>query len=266
MAFFDRFRKKDGRFESKAFEDSRFPGEPRDGFKPKEYYIAQLQRVDDFQRELEVATRNEDGGRKRYCTMIDQYLFRRISLLYVLRADRQELASEAACYCRKTHERVQLGDELTYNVVCRALSFATLFELGSLDVGFLKDPLELQGMPEDAVSDILQNTLFCSQANTSKDFYYKDKGYFGDGAKDTGGLMKAISADSSEKRTAEFVTFLNTVKEKHYQRLLKHYEEVGESRYVYTGSYDFRLTALAKALGIDKNAVADSKFIAVDLI
>ena len=244
----------------------RFPEEPRDGFKPKEYYLAQLQRVDDFQHELEAATQNEDGGRKRYCTTIDQYLFRKLGLLYVLRADRQELAVEAARYCRNTRERLQLGDVLTYNIVCRALSFATLFEFDASDVEFLKDPLELQGMPEDAVTDLLRNALFSGQVNTDKDFYYKDKGYFGDGVKDTGGLMKAIHADGRRERTVEFMKYLKSVKEKHYKRLLKHYEEIGEQRYVYTGSYDFRLTAVAKVLGIDKDAVADSKFIAVDLM
>ena len=244
----------------------RFPEEPRDGFKSKEYYLAQLQRVDDFQHELEAATQNEDGGRKRYCRTIDQYLFRKIGLLYVLRADGQELASEATLYCRNTCERLQLGDVLTYNIVCRALSFATLFELGDSEAGFLEDPLELQGMPEDAVTDLLRNALFTGQATTNKDFYYKDKGFHGDGIKDEGGLMKAICAEGREARTAEFVKYLETVKEKHHQRLLKHYEEVGEQRYVHTGFYDFRLTAVAKVLGIDEDAVADSKFIAADLL
>ena len=82
----------------------------------------------------------------------------------------------------------------------------------------------------------------------------------------TGELMKAIRAEDKAIRTAEFVNFLETVKESHYRRLLKYYEKIGEDRYTYIGSYDFRITAVAKVLEIDKAAIADSKFIAADLL
>ena len=53
---------------------------------------------------------------------------------------------------------------------------------------------------------------------------------------------------------------------KHNNRLLKEYERIGENRYTYIGSFDFKLTAIAKILDIDKGLLKDSKFIAVDLI
>lgn len=216
--------------------------------------------------DLKKATQAENDGRKRYRRTADQYLFRRVCLLYVLRAGEQELADAALCYVRNVHERVRFNDELTYNIVCRALAFSVLFDFEPAEIEFLATPFKLQGLPEDAVSDLLRNALFCGQARTDKDFYYKDKGYFGDGQKDTGGLMQAINAPTQDERSTQFVKFLETEKEKHYQRLLKHYEEVGEERYTYTGSFDFRLTALAKALGIPKDALASSKFIAADLL
>ena len=96
---------------------------------------------------------------------------------------------------------------------------------------------------------------------------FKDKGYFGDDyTESTGALMRAIHADDQETRTAEFVNFIKTVKETYYQRLLQYYERIGEDRYTYTGSYDFRLTAVAKVLGINQNALSDSKSIAADLL
>lgn len=78
--------------------------------------------------------------------------------------------------------------------------------------------------------------------------------------------MKAINASSIEESTNEFINYLNNVKEKYYKRFMKHYEKIEEDSYTYTGSYDFRLTAIAKILGIDKNKLKDSKFIAVDLM
>ena len=78
--------------------------------------------------------------------------------------------------------------------------------------------------------------------------------------------MNVINSDSIEGKNQEFVDFLNNVKTKYYNRLLKEYERIGENRYTYIGSFDFKLTAIAKILDIDKGLLKDSKFIAVDLI
>ena len=119
----------------------------------------------------------------------------------------------------------------------------------------------------DAILDLLVNKIFNNRVSTTKDFYYKEKGYFGDEYdKDNNNLMNAINSDSIEIRNQEFVNFLNNVKNKYYERLLKEYKRIGEDRYTYTGSFDFKLTAIAKILGIDKNLLKDLKFIADDLI
>ena len=43
-------------------------------------------------------------------------------------------------------------------------------------------------------------------------------------------------------------------------------EEIGEERYTYTRSFDFKLTAIAKILDINKNILKELKFIASDLL
>ena len=46
----------------------------------------------------------------------------------------------------------------------------------------------------------------------------------------------------------------------------KNYNVVIHARYTYTGSFDYRLTAVAKILNLNKEALAESKFIAADLL
>ncbi len=270
MTFFDRFKKKDSGSEQKAFEDARFPGEPRDGFKSKEYYLAHLKRIEDWLAEVEEKVQDDPDARERSYIITEGHRDQRVRLLYVLRADEQEVRDAALSYLRNLQglahaQSVGERSELTGNLVYRALAFATLFDFEPDDISFLQDEL-VNEKYVDASMDLLRNALFKGRASTDKDFYFKDTGYFGDVTTATDGLMLAIRAEGQEERSAEFAKFLKNVKEKHYRRLLKHYEEVGEQRYVYTGSYDFRFTAVAKALGIDKDALADSKFIAVDLM
>lgn len=263
MGLFDKFKKE----KTADAANGLYPDEPRDDFKTKDYYLGHLKRVDECLANIEHRQASDAAmSALSACINKDGYLFDKLRLLYVLRADAQELCDVALAYCRNMREMTAIDDAPTYNEVCRTLAFNVLFDFDPAEVEFLATPPKLQGLSEDAVSDLLRNALFNGQATTDKDFYYKDKGYFGDGKKDTGGLMQAISAPSPEERTAQFVEFLETEKEKHYKRLLKHYEEVGEDRYVYTGSFDFRLTALAKALGIPKDALLGSKFIAADLL
>lgn len=263
MGLFDKFRKNKADEKDTYFE--RYCEMPRDDFKSKEYYIKQLKRSDKLiQDATGVVHTNPDADRVAYCSIMSRESNDRLRLLYVLRADAQEVKDEALRYCRNVREYAQLS-EVTGRILGRALSFSVLFDLDHEEISFLNEPL-VEDRFIDAVVDLLRSFLFSDEIATSKDFYFKDKGYFGDFKKDTAGLMKAINAATQEERTAEFAKFLNTEKEKHYKRLLKHYEEIGEERYVYTGSYDFRLTALAKVLIIDKAAIADSKFIASDLL
>ena len=248
----------------------RFPEEPRDDFRSKEYYVGHLKRIEDWLAEVEEKVQDDPDARERSYIITEGHRDQRVRLLYVLRADEQEVRDAALSYLRNLQglahaHRVGERSELTWNLVYRALAFATLFDFEHEEVAFLeKDVIDDKYV--DAAMDMLRSALFRGEASTDKDFYFKDMGYFGDVTKGTDGLLLAIWADGRRERTVEFMKYLKSVKEKHYKRLLKHYEEIGEQRYVYTGSYDFRLTAVAKVLGIDKDAVADSKFIAADLL
>ena len=265
MGLFDMFKKKEDKGDSKALDLERFPEEPRDDFKSKEYYVGHLQRIDSYLAEIESKVQDNFDSRSNFYTIRDGHLNQRVCLLYVLHADMQEVRDAALRYVLNIRELSQFDGYLTGNMVYRALAFATLFDFALDDISFLQDEL-VDERYVDASMDLLRNALFKEQATTNKDFYFKDKGYFGDVTTGVDGLMLAIRAKGQKDRTAEFVKFLKNVKEKHYKRLLKHYEEVGDQRYVYTGSYDFRFTAVAKALDIDKETLSDSKFIAVDLM
>ena len=117
----------------------------------------------------------------------------------------------------------------------------------------------------DVVLDVVRHIVFEGKAYSDKTYYFKDSGYMGGSTKAKGGLVDVCNASLNE-RTDLFVKHLAAVKGKHHKRLLKNYEEIGENRYVYAGSYDFLLTAFAKALQMDKEKLEPSIFIATDLL
>lgn len=78
--------------------------------------------------------------------------------------------------------------------------------------------------------------------------------------------MDVINSSSIDDKNSEFKKYLDDIKEKHYNKLLNYYKKIGEDRWDYIGTFDFRLTALAKILEIDKDILKDSKFIATDLL
>lgn len=258
MSLFKRSKKKTNR---------QFSANPRDDYKSKEYYLKELQTIDDFLSEIESGVKKiPKADIKQYYYVVNMHVYQRFCILYVLQADIKTLTDEALRYCRNWYAYTQLGGELYYSDLCSALSFYLLLSLDHTEIAFLEHHM-IEEKCVDAVLDLLRNTAFHNQAVTDKSFYFKDKGYFSDDYTDsTGELMKAIRAEDKEIRTAEFVNYLETVKKPHYRRLLKYYEKIGEDHYTYIGSYDFRITAVAKILEIDKAAIADSKFIAADLL
>ena len=252
---------------SKKNTNRQFSANPRDDYKSKDYYLRELQRIDDFLSEIEIGVKKSPKADiKQYYYVVNMHVYQRFCILYVLQADKKTLTDEALRYCRNWYAYTQLGGEMFYSELCNALSLYLLLPLDHTEIAFLEHHM-IEEKCVDAVLDLLRNTAFHNQAVTDKSFYFKDKGYFSDDYTDsTGELMKAIRAEDKEIRTAEFVNFLETVKQPYYRRLLKYYEKIGEDRFTYIGSYDFRITAVAKVLEIDKAAIADSKFIAADLL
>lgn len=158
------------------------------------------------------------------------------------------------------------GSKLQYTDTVNLISLYYLFNLNISDIEFIESKM-VDEKYVDAILDLLRNKVFDNKIMTTKDYYLKEKiSFFPDYNKDNNGLMNVINSNNTEIRNQEFKKYLDEVKTKHYNRLLKEYEKVDEGKYTYLGTFDFKLTALAKILDIDKKLLKDSKFIADDLL
>lgn len=253
MGIFDRFKKKDSKYKYIILKDN---------YKTKEYYIDELTKINSFIDKLNNLYSNNKNNNYEFCIPINNYLLKKIRILYVLGEEFDEIKKLVVEYCDNLSKRSQL----VYNEVTNALSLGILYNIGVKSLEFIKEKM-ISEKNVDATLDLLRNKVFENKVLNTKEFYYKEKGYFGDEySKDYNGLMKVINADSIETKNKELKKFLKEEKERHYQKILKYYDEIGENRYIYTGSFDFKLTAVAKILDIDKSILENSKFIAIDLL
>ncbi len=238
----------------------------RDTFKSKDYYLKQLEMINErVNRFKEKFNNGEVKGLENYYIMLSRLTFQKISILYVISAEYDAIKQYIYEYFKIINEKTKYS-QLTYTEIINLLSLGYLFQIDISEYGFIRQNM-VDEKYIDAILDLLRNKIFENKVSTTKNFYFKEKGYFGDEYdKDSNGLMNVINSDSIEGKNQEFVDFLNNVKTKYYNRLLKEYERIGENRYTYIGSFDFKLTAIAKILDIDKGLLKDSKFIAVDLI
>lgn len=236
----------------------------RDYFKSVEYYEKELQRCDSCIRRLREKSA-EVKDMSRFYSVINHYLENKIEILYVLYEEPVVIEKSVDEYIDNLRKNCQLGkDKLTYNEIVFTLSWVILLEMDVSKVAFILEYM----LPEkyvDASLDLIRNRVFGEKCSTDKKFYFKDKGYFGDYTKSEGGLLN-VFLSPKENQTEEFIKFLKEIKQKHYNRLIKYYESIEEDRYTYTGSFDYRLTAVAKILNLNKEALAESKFIAADLL
>ena len=171
----------------------------------------------------------------------------------------------ASSETRTNMQYVIVTDDIsTYNEMACALSYAYLFDIDYALLEYVKGHMVRESFT-DVVLDVVRHIVFEGKAYSDKTYYFKDSGYMGGSTKAKGGLVDVCNASLNE-RTDLFVKHLAAVKGKHHKRLLKNYEEIGENRYVYAGSYDFLLTAFAKALQMDKEKLEPSIFIATDLL
>lgn len=234
----------------------------KDDYKNKDYYLKQLEQIN--QRMNFFKEKFNNGEVKRlstYYIFLADLLFKKISILYILSVEFDVIKQNVEEYFETIHQLSKL-DKLSYTYLINLLSLGYLYNIDIQKFEFIKSNM-IDEKYIDAVLDILRNKIFYNKVSTTKDFYFKEKGYFGDEYdKDTKGLMNVINSDKSK----EFINYLDNIKTKYYNRLLKEYERIGENRYTYIGSYDFKLTAIAKILEIDKELLKNSKFIAIDLI
>ena len=188
-----------------------------------------------------------------------------ILIKYQLGYEIDEIKHDVLEYIENDKQKVLYCEgNLTYDDVANLLSLAYLFDVDSEQVDFIKTKM-VEEKYIDIRLDIIRNLYFEGKCYSSKGFYYRDKGYFGDFSKENGGIVDVYNAPDAE-RTDLFLRHLNTVKDKHHRKLVKYYESLAEDRYTYTGATDIVLTAVAKALALDMSALCDSKYIASDLL
>lgn len=235
----------------------------KDDFKTIEYYQKELEQLEKRIKRYRDNLCQENASRLHIA--IGLRLLSVISIKYQLGYEIEEIKHDVLKYIENDKRKVQYcGGSITYNDAANILSLAYLFNIDSKQVEFIKTYM-VEEKYIDIRLDIIRNVYFEGKCYSAKDFYYKDKGYFGDYSKENGGIVDIYNSSEAE-RTDLFLKHLNTVKDKHHRRLVKYYETLDEDRYTYVGAGDFVLTAVAKALELDKSRLCDSKYIASDLL
>lgn len=239
---------------------------PKDNYKTKEYYLNKLNNINDYiNKTKEKFERNEVVNKRAYYFVINKYILQKINILYVLNEEFIIIKEFIEEYINNLKEYAK-ESKLPYNNIVNALALSYLFDIEIEKIEFIKQSM-LDEKYVDAILDILRKKIFENRVLNTKEFYFKENGYFEDQYdKSTGELINVIKLENIDERTNEFLKYLKEVKEKHYKRVLKYYEEKGTEKYTYTGSYDFKITAIAKILEIKKDRLIDSKFIASDLL
>ena len=236
---------------------------PKDTYKNKEYYLKQLENLNN--RIIKFQKARNTSNSTRIDSVINDLVLKKIYILYVLNAGYETMQPLVELFCHNMNE-ICKNKKIYYNDITNVLSLGFLFNISKEKLEFARENM-IEEKYVDAILDLLRNKLFEDKVLTTKKFYFKEKGYFGDEYnKCYEGLMNVINANSKKEMSSEFINYLQSEKEKYYRRFVNHYKKIDEDRYTYTGSYDFRLTAIAKILGIDKEILRSSKFIAVDLM
>lgn len=239
-------------------------------FKSLEYYQKELDRADYNLKRFKDSIAGIGEGiqpiqANRFYIVTNGFLCNKIKLLYLVGGNAEEIKIYIKEYVDNLRERFRLNLEpLCYSEIENAMSWVYLYDLDFDMLAFLKEAM----IPEkyvDACLDIIRNKIYTGSAFTDKEFYFKEKGYFSDYAKSAGGIIDVVNAPRDEQ-TKLFLKFLKEVKEKHYKRLINSCKKTSEEQYTYVGSFDYRLTAVAKALELDKKQLEDSIFIAADLL
>ena len=235
----------------------------KDDFKQVEYYRKELENLEKRINRYKDNLNQENASRLHIA--IGLKLLSVILIKYQLGYEIDEIKYDVLTYVENVKLAARYsGGSMVYDDAANLISLAYLFDVDSTQVEFIKTYM-VSEKDIDIRLDIIRNVYFDGKCYSSKDFYYRDKGYFGDFSKENGGIVDVYNAPGAE-RTDLFLKHLNTVKDKHHRKLVKYYETLAEDRYTYTGATDIVLTAVAKALELDKSALCDSKYIAFDLL
>jgi len=241
---------------------------PRDDFKSKNYYLNQLLRNNNFL--CQIAENYEMGKLLKpvdyYYLNVRRCMVGIIHLFQVLNADYDVIKK----YVREYFSLLEKEDigYWGYSQEIIVLSLAYLYDIEAEEIFWVKLKMpQIKDEYIDAVLDVMRNKIFEDSLETAKDFYFKEIGIVNGPRQAKGGLVDVFNEDDRRKAIEKFAKYLTTVKEKDYQSLLKHYDEISEAKYTYYGSQCFKLTALAKMLGARKDdETSNSRFIIEDFL
>ena len=233
----------------------------KDNYQSKEYYLKKLYLNNQFINKLKLLY--EKNKNDRLLIYLAHHLYRKIYILYVIGAENDITKDNIKNY----KNVLKLKNQLTYEEIVNLMSLYYLYNLNFNDIEFIKSKMPNEKYI-DAILDLLRNTIFENKVITTKDFYFKEKlCLWPDYKKDSDGLMNVFSADSMEQKNKEFKKYLDEVKTKYYNKIVKEFEmKMNDDGTEFVEIIDFKLTAIAKILKIDRNFIADSKFIARDLL
>lgn len=234
----------------------------KNDFKTAEYYQSNLDRIqNNISRYRQILEKEE---RAYLYVSIQEDMKDIVQLKYILGYEISDIREQVREYIKALKDSCEHSkNPITYNQMAYALSYAYLFGIDSEEVEFVNH----YKMPEsfvDIMLDIIRNVMFKGRVYSDKTFYNKDTGFNGNSTKSKGGIVDVYNAPQ-EERTELFVKYLLDVKHKHHKKLINNYKTLTEDRYLYL-PYDFLLTAVAKALNIEKEKIKDSVCIADELL
>ena len=236
----------------------------KDNYQSKEYYLKKLYLNNQFINQLKLLIeKNKIKNYDSFYFFLAHHLECKIYILYVIGAESDIIKENIKNY----KNVLKLKNQLTYVEIVNLMSLYYLYNLNFTDIEFIKLKM-LNEKYVDAILDLLRNTIFENKVITTKDFYLKEKMcLWHEYKKDSEGLMNVFSADSMEQKNKEFKKYLDEVKTKYYNKIAKEFEiKMNDDGPEFVEIIDFKLTAIAKMLKIDRNFIADSKFIASDLL
>ncbi len=234
----------------------------KDNYQSKEYYLKELYLNNQFINQLKLLL-NGKSKNDNLSFLLAHHLYRKIYILYVIGAESDIIKDNIKNY----KNVLKLKNQLNYEEIVNLMSLYYLYNLNFNDIEFIKSKM-LNEKYVDAILDLLRNTIFENKVITTKDFYLKEKlCLWHEYKKDSDGLMNVFSADSMEQKNKEFKKYLDEVKTKYYNKIVKEFEmKMNDDGPEFVETIDFKLTAIAKILKIDRDFIADSKFIASDLL
>ena len=179
----------------------------RDNYKSKDYFLGELERIN---KNIDSSVSDFNNGKvvgvSSYYVTLNRLLLDKISIMYVLGYSYDTIRELVRDYCLNVKEYSK-ESSLGYTCIVNVLSLGYLFDIDKADLMFIKSNM-VKEKYVDAVLDLLRNKVFDDKMLNTKDFYFMNKGFFGDeyvSSKDY--LLDAINSLDVKDREKYFVDF-----------------------------------------------------------